>query len=217
MLQYRLDNSADVSFALINAGGVRATIDQGPITRGEVLTAFPFGNAVIELKYSGDELWKIIEGLVSKKHQTSGKDITSWFQVSKGIKIEYNPSNDVGKKLVAVTIGGKALDRTKQYTIVTIDFLAGGGDSFFVPVSDFVVLDTLDEVLVKYIQSKSPVDFKLEGRISVVTGSATTSGTPTGTASTTPTPTNDAGRLGGVGSSVALLVFTIMLGVVVGA
>jgi 2',3'-cyclic-nucleotide 2'-phosphodiesterase (5'-nucleotidase family) len=34
-------------FAHINGGGVRATIDQGEVTRGEVVTAFPFGNAVV--------------------------------------------------------------------------------------------------------------------------------------------------------------------------
>ena len=32
--------------ALINGGGVHATINAGEITRGEVITAFPFNNAV---------------------------------------------------------------------------------------------------------------------------------------------------------------------------
>jgi 2',3'-cyclic-nucleotide 2'-phosphodiesterase (5'-nucleotidase family) len=48
MLEYRLNQSSTADFALVNAGGIRATIDEGPITRGEVLTSFPFGNAVVE-------------------------------------------------------------------------------------------------------------------------------------------------------------------------
>ena len=52
MLAYRLNESASADFALINAGGIRATIDEGPITRGEVLTSFPFGNSLVEISMS---------------------------------------------------------------------------------------------------------------------------------------------------------------------
>jgi 2',3'-cyclic-nucleotide 2'-phosphodiesterase (5'-nucleotidase family) len=43
IMDYR---NATAAAAIINGGGVRATIDEGDITRGEVVTAFPFGNAV---------------------------------------------------------------------------------------------------------------------------------------------------------------------------
>jgi 5'-nucleotidase len=56
MIAYRLNISSTADFALINSGGIRATIDEGPITRGEVLTSFPFGNANVELPISGNEL-----------------------------------------------------------------------------------------------------------------------------------------------------------------
>jgi len=91
MYQYRLDGGGNPDFALINGGGVRATIDVGEITRGEVLTAFPFGNAIVEVTYNGETLWKILEGLVSKVNQFTGAEVGSLLQVSKNIKIEYNP------------------------------------------------------------------------------------------------------------------------------
>lgn len=168
MLQYRLNNSSPASFAFTNAGGIRATIDEGPITRGEVLTAFPFGNAVVEISYTGETLLKLIEGWVSRRNQITNKDTTSWFQVSKGIKIEYNPALPQGGRLVRVLIGGKPVVRSQTYTMVTIDFLATGGDSLLEPVSDFVVLDTLDTVLVDYIGFKSPVNATVEGRVVAV-------------------------------------------------
>lgn len=65
MLSYRLNTSDTADFALINAGGIRATIDVGPITRGEVLTSFPFGNSVVEVQLSGEDLWSVLEGLCS--------------------------------------------------------------------------------------------------------------------------------------------------------
>lgn len=165
MLAYRQNQSADVAFAIINAGGIRATIDVGAITRGEVLTSFPFGNAVVEITMTGEQIWKVLEGIVSDVNQESGEEVTSFFQVSRGIRVEYNPNNDVGSRLVSVDIGDGPLVPAQDYKLVTLDFLAGGGDSFFTPTQDFVTLDTQDEVLVMYIQAQSPVDATIEGRI----------------------------------------------------
>ena len=172
MLDYRLNGSSEgdlPSFALTNAGGIRASIDVGPITRGEVLTAFPFGNAVVEIVLSGQQLWDVLAGIVARVNKANGKAVTSFLQVSRGIKIEYQPTNSpdngVGT-LAAVTIGGEKLDLTKQYKVVTIDFVAGGGDNFFSEAfANLVVLDMLDEVLVNYIEKTTPVDVRIEGRI----------------------------------------------------
>ena len=188
MLTYRLNQTDTADFALINAGGIRATIDEGPITRGEVLTSFPFGNAIVQIAMSGDDLWKTLEGIVTGVSEFNGEEVTSFFQISRGIQVEYNPENNNGSKLVSVTVGGDALDREADYNIVTLDFIAGGeyslasetsmlllmtlgGDNFFLPYDDFITLDTQAEVLVAYIGSESPVDVELDGRIAVVDGS----------------------------------------------
>lgn len=207
MLAYTRNLSAGAGdFALINAGGIRAPIDVGPITRGEVLTSFPFGNAVVQVTVNGSTLWNVIEGILSRRSQTNGLPVTSFFQVSQGIRIEYNPNNANGTKLVSVTIANSSLDRSADYDIVTLDFLAGGGDNFFEPFDEVVTLDTQDEVLTRYIQTQSPVDIALDGRIRAVNGSATnsTSGsgnntgstnTTNGSASGSPSGSSDAGKL----------------------
>jgi len=182
MLQYRLNSSTaenSPDFALINAGGIRATIDAGPITRGEILTAFPFGNAIVEVPVSGERLWKVFEGIIAGLNVENGKAVTSFVQVSKGVVIKYKPdelqegAGNYGKgKLVSVKINGKLLDKTKQYKIVTLDFIATGGDNFFSEKFDnLVLLDTLDEVVVKHIGAVSPVEIALEGRIKEVSDS----------------------------------------------
>ncbi|KAI0451760.1 Metallo-dependent phosphatase-like protein [Xylaria acuta] len=223
ILQYRLDGGSDAVFSLVNAGGIRATIDEGPITRGEVLTSFPFSNAVVEVEFAGGELWTVFEGIVSGVNQDNEKEVTSFVQVSKGIKVSYNPDNDVGDRLVSLEIAGKEVDKSAKYTVVTIDFVAGGGDNFFGPIENLVVLDTLDEVLVEYIQKNTPIDFELDGRIAVVEGSADGSdggsggdgdSTPTDAA---PTPTTTPNSANGVAivSGLVLLVWTALLAVVV--
>jgi 5'-nucleotidase len=179
MLTYRLNattpGAAGPDFALINAGGIRATIDEGPITRGEVLTAFPFGNAIVEITMSGEQLWKTLEGIIAKVNVDNGKPVTSFLQVSRGIVIEYGPGAAAGANssssdvLVAVTIGGKPLDKAAQYKVVTLDFVANGGDNFFsVKFDNLVVLDTLDEVVTAHVAATSPVDVALDGRLNVV-------------------------------------------------
>ncbi|KXJ92526.1 5'-nucleotidase domain-containing protein [Microdochium bolleyi] len=234
LLQYRVESgSSDAAFALINAGGIRASIDEGDITRGEVLTSYPFGNAVVEVKYKGSDLWKIFEGLVSKVSQFDGKKVTSFFQVSSGIKIEYNPDNEVGKRLVRLSLGKKGnlqpVDLEKEYTLVTVDFIAGGGDNILPKVQNLVVLDTMEEVFINYLGKNSPVTVVLDGRISIVSGSATggssnsTSPINNSTGIATPTPSNTtpitppsaAERVSSPGTCAVLLIFTALLAFVV--
>lgn len=170
MLDYRKKNAPDAHFAITNAGGIRATIDEGEITRGEVLTSFPFGNAVVELEMSGEELWEALEGIMTGVSPRNGEEVTSFLQVSEGIKIQYNPENANFTKLVSVKINDEELKNSTTYKVVTIDFLATGGDNFFEPREEFATLDTLDQVLVDYIKAQTPVDIELDGRIEVVDG-----------------------------------------------
>lgn len=194
MLAYRKNNTDDVDFAMINAGGIRATIDSGDITRGEVLTSFPFGNAIVQIAVNGSYLWSVLEGIVTGVNVINNEEVTSFFQVSTGIKVEYNPENSNGTRLISVTIGDEPLNNETTYQIVTLDFIAGGGDNFFLPTTDFVTLDTQDEVLTAYILAQSPVDIELDGRIAQVdrqrdgvpgatngTSNGTTGGTSNGT------------------------------------
>jgi 5'-nucleotidase len=174
LLAYRLNSSTPEtapSFALVNAGGIRASIDEGPITRGEVLTAFPFSNAVVDVTMSGERLWAVLEGIISRVNVDNGKAVTSFLQVSSGVRIEYAPvaANSTSNVLVSVTIGDKPLDMAAEYTIVTVDFIAGGGDNMLSPpFENLVVLDTMDAVLTRHIGATSPVDIALDGRLKVV-------------------------------------------------
>ncbi|KAF4121911.1 2',3'-cyclic-nucleotide 2'-phosphodiesterase/5'- or 3'-nucleotidase, 5'-nucleotidase family [Geosmithia morbida] len=180
MLEYRVNqtegsDSEKPDFALINAGVVRAAISKGNITRGEILTSFPFGNTVVQLTYTGKELLSILEGCVSMVNQETKADISSWFQISDGLVVEYNPDNVAGKRLVSAKVNGEAIVDGQNYEIVTLDFLAGGGDSILVETSDFTTLDAQDQVLVDYVEAHTPLSPKLAKRVVKVDGQASDS------------------------------------------
>ncbi|EJP70020.1 5'-nucleotidase domain-containing protein [Beauveria bassiana ARSEF 2860] len=171
MLDYRRNiskNAGDelAEFAFMNAGGIRATIGPGNITRGAILTSFPFGNAIVQLPYSGKDLRKMIEGWVSRESQFSKKKTTSWFQISKNIKIQYNPDNDSGSKLISVSVGDKPLDDDRQdYRVVTLDFVARGGDNLVEPTTGSAALDTNSDIFEAYVKANTPLTNELEKRV----------------------------------------------------
>jgi 2',3'-cyclic-nucleotide 2'-phosphodiesterase (5'-nucleotidase family) len=214
-LAYRKNNTQNVDFALINAGGVRATIDEGEVTRGEVLTSFPFGNAIVQVSLTGKQLWEALEGIFTGVSVTNKKPVTSFVQVSQGIKIEYNPKAANGSRLISVNIGDKPLSNSTTYQMVTLDFIAGGGDNFFTPITDFATLDTQDEVLTQYVKAKSPINIKLDKRIEVVdrqrqgtpgAGNSTSNGTtPTSARPSPSAATGAAMRLGAGAVSASVL------------
>jgi len=181
MLDARTSTGSNVSSCIINAGGIRATIDAGNITRGQVLTAFPFGNTITELKFSGEDLWKIWEGVVSDVSQFNNVKLTSFAQTSRGTRVTYNPSLDPGSRLINLEFASNpndtstfaAVDPNMTYTIVTLDFIAGGGDNIIPIQTNFVSLQTAAEILDAYIAKTSPVNITVEGRL--VTTEATDS------------------------------------------
>lgn len=158
----------EADFAIINAGGIRASIDVGPITRGEVLTSFPFGNAIVELTLSGQQVWDVLEGIVSDVNQANGRAVTSFLQVSSGLRMVYDPAGQVGSRLANVTVNDVPLDLAGTYQVATLDYLAGGGDNFFEATTDYITLDLQADVLLAYLASENPVNTVLDGRISTV-------------------------------------------------
>ncbi|KAH9483489.1 5'-nucleotidase [Psilocybe cubensis] len=163
------DYRPTVDGAIINAGGIRAEIDAGNITLQQALECFPFGNSIAELDFTGAQLWDIFEGIVSKKNLVTDAPVTSFVQISRSIRFTYNPANPVGSRLITLSIKGQPIVLTKTYRISTLDYLATGGDNFWAARTDFVSLDTMDEVWADYVRAVTPISYKVDGRIATTT------------------------------------------------
>jgi 2',3'-cyclic-nucleotide 2'-phosphodiesterase (5'-nucleotidase family) len=81
MLDYRA-NQSDVAGCFLNGGGIRVDLPVGNVTRGDVIDAFPFGNAVTEVVLTGKELWDIFAGEAAGVSVTNGAAVITFTQVS---------------------------------------------------------------------------------------------------------------------------------------
>ncbi|HRU32150.1 MAG TPA: 5'-nucleotidase C-terminal domain-containing protein, partial [bacterium] len=93
-------------------------------------------------------------------------------QVS-GLRFTWDPNAEPGKRIVSVEVKNpdgtyQPIDTSKQYRVVTNNFLAQGGDGYTAlqKGTNFINLGFVDyEVLREYIVTHSPIDAKVEGRI----------------------------------------------------
>ena len=62
------------TIALANSGGIRASLDAGDVTLGEIMTILPFQNTLSTFKVTGEQLLTAIENGVSQIEDVAGKD-----------------------------------------------------------------------------------------------------------------------------------------------
>ncbi len=133
----------NVDGAITNGGGIRASITAGDVTMKDMKTVFPFGNTISTVKIKGSQLLEVLEASSSAAPeslgafpQVSGIEFTidTTIPYAKGNQYPdstyYAPANP-GARVKNVKIGGEALDLNKTYTIATNDFLAAGGDTYY--------------------------------------------------------------------------------------
>ncbi|WP_226673290.1 bifunctional metallophosphatase/5'-nucleotidase [Rossellomorea aquimaris] len=158
---------APTQVAFQNGGGIRRSIDAGEITLDEILEVLPFGNSLVTLNLSGEEILQALEHSVAKVDEESGQ----FLQVS-GLSFHFDPTRAVGERVSNVKVQGERLDRAKSYRVAVNAFLADGGDGFNVfrdakengRITELYL--NLYEVISGYLTKHSPVSLKVEGRIS---------------------------------------------------
>ena len=152
--------------AITNGGGIRATIDIGEITKGEIINVLPFGNFIVTKYLTGTQIKAVLEHGVSVYPALNG----GFTQVA-GISYIFDETKPAGERVASITINGKALEMDKKYLVATNDFLAEGGDGFtsFAEALTENEFRALDEALAAYIAHIGDVNYKVEGRITIDT------------------------------------------------
>ena len=115
--------SADV--AITNGGGIRDSISAGNITKGDVLTVFPFTNFAVTLEVPGSVIKEALEHGLTDAPNSAGK-----FPQIGGMMVKYDSTRPAGDRVTEITIAGEAIDPNKTYTLVTNDFMSIGGDGY---------------------------------------------------------------------------------------
>lgn len=157
--------NANAELALVNGGGVRASMNAGPLSFEEAITVQPFGNTLVILDLTGKQLKTALEHGVSKWSEGKGQ----FLHVSKGMAYTFDLSKPVGNRVTKATLNDKPLEDTKVYKVATNNFIAAGGDGFAV-FKDVKKLETgtLDiDILVDYLKKNKNLNYAKEGRIVV--------------------------------------------------
>ncbi|MBU0642146.1 MAG: 5'-nucleotidase/apyrase family protein, partial [Alphaproteobacteria bacterium] len=114
-----------IEIALQNGGGVRSSIDAGPVTMGEVLTVLPFQNTLSTFYVPGSTIVEALENGVSQLTDVAGR----FLQVA-GLTYAYDGSAEVGSRVSDVMVGGAPIDLDKVYGVVSNNYVRNGGDGF---------------------------------------------------------------------------------------
>ncbi|HTV71155.1 MAG TPA: 5'-nucleotidase C-terminal domain-containing protein [Rhizobiaceae bacterium] len=169
-----IDRTKDqgVTIAIQNGGGIRASIDQGVVTMGEVLTVLPFQNTLATFQLTGKDIVASLEHGVSAIEEGKGQ-----FPQVAGLKYAFDKSVAPGAgriKSVEVQENGAwaPIDEAKVYTIATNNFTRGGGDGYKLFGSNaqnaYDYGPSLEQVVADYLKAHRPYTPKLDGRITEV-------------------------------------------------
>lgn len=160
-----------VIMAFQNGGGIRAAINEGPITVAEVITVLPFGNTLALMDVTGAELKAAFEASVGNYPDENG----GFLHVA-GAKVEFDSSKPAGERIISIQYDdgtGKyvELEDNKTYTVATNAFTAKGGDGFdmfAVAYNEGRVIDlglSDWENFAEHLKSLETIPSEVEGRI----------------------------------------------------
>ncbi len=145
-----------VDIAFMNQGGIRASINKGNITIGNIYELMPFDNLLVLQELKGS----VIEALMNHIAADGG------WPVSKGSSFKIR-----NKQAVDIVINGKPLDRNATYITANSDYIAQGGSDaamlkpFPFQNKGYLIRDALIEYIKQITASGKPVDAKIENRV----------------------------------------------------
>jgi 5'-nucleotidase len=102
---------------------MRADLEAGEITWGELFTIQPFGNSLVQMELTGAQLIDLLE------RQWVNQESVRMLQIS-GFSYSWDGTNALGAKVVSVRVDGAPLERQRVYSLVVNSFMADGGDLF---------------------------------------------------------------------------------------
>lgn len=133
----RWKTGADI--AIQNAGGIRSNTvyPRGPITTADVLNILPFGNTLVTLRLTGEELIEALASQVVPLESDAGQAFGAEpSQQVSGIRFEWVGHEDVDEtdRIRNAYVNDEPLDPDADYAVTVNSFMAGGGTGY--PLDD---------------------------------------------------------------------------------
>jgi len=159
-----------ISIAVANSGGIRASIDAGEVTMGEVLSVLPFQNTLSTFQIKGAGVIAALENGVSQVEEVKGR-----FPQVAGLKFTWDPAvapneGRVSEVLVSEGDSWVPIDLEKVYGVVTNNYVRGGGDGYKMFATDgmnaYDFGPDLADVMAEYMAAQGGYSAYTDGRIS---------------------------------------------------
>ncbi|MDO8884573.1 MAG: bifunctional metallophosphatase/5'-nucleotidase [Pseudotabrizicola sp.] len=156
-----------VTIAITNGGGLRASIDAGPVSMGEALGVLPFQNTLSTFTVTGATIVAALENGVSGLEDGAGR-----FAQVAGMKYTFDPAQPAGSRVSDVMVGSgddwAPIDLAADYNLVSNNYMRGGGDGYRMFVSASNAYDfgpDLADVLADYLAKTQSYTPYVDGRI----------------------------------------------------
>lgn len=164
-----------IEIAIQNGGGLRASIDKGDITMGEVLTVLPFQNTLSTFKLKGSGVVLALENGVSQIEEGAGR-----FPQVAGLKYSFDVSKPAGSRTSDVMVrkdgAYEPIAADTVYGVVSNNFMRAGGDGYKVFATDgtdaYDYGPGVEEVVAQYLTANSPYKPYLNNRITQISADA---------------------------------------------
>lgn len=160
-----------ITIAIANGGGLRASIDAGPVTMGEVYTVLPFQNTLATFQLKGADVVEALENGASQYEEGAGR-----FAQVAGLKYTVDPAAEPGSRISDVLVEKDGewvpIEPEETYGVVSNNYMRAGGDGYAVFATNaenaYDFGPDLAEVLADYLAAQG-ADYapKLDGRITV--------------------------------------------------
>jgi 5''-nucleotidase/2'',3''-cyclic phosphodiesterase and related esterases len=159
MQEYATEIWGPIDFAIINNGGLRTTINQGPIAISNLYEVYVFENTLVLVDLKGNAVKELFAGFARNKMEGFSKSIRLVLK---------------DKAIESITIGGKPLDENATYKIATVDYLAEGNDSMEAfkqaagyTNSNIILRDAMIEYVKKLTSENILIDANMDERLDV--------------------------------------------------
>lgn len=140
-----LEQKIEPEISFFNYGGIRTFLPEGEITVGKIFELMPFENEMVFLKLSGSQIQEFCNYVAKTKGQSVG-----------GVRFKIS-----GDTAVNAEVGGKPLDESKFYWLVTNDYVAAGGDDLYMFVDNSGYLPAnkkIRDVIIEYFEKEYKAD-----------------------------------------------------------
>ena len=115
-------NVAGTQVAIMNNGGIRTALPAGEIRYEELFRVQPFGNTLVTMDLSGQQLLQALEHTV--RGGRPGAHIS-------GVRVRFDPTREAGNRILSATLeNGEGIRPERTYKVAVNNFMAEGGDGF---------------------------------------------------------------------------------------